>query len=242
MPDEVRRLLDELRASRRIVRVGSGDKTFEIHTDRLEALAKSVLRTITNEVVRHQPRRSLPKPTLLTACRSISALNILECVLQHLIQKKLLIQIGGNLGPADLQVQLTKQQRKALEEVLRQFSESGATPPTNKELADSTGRKLAEIDQLLNLSVEDGLIIRVADGLFFTPQTLDDLRVKCRETIDAVGPATMAQLRDAWGVTRKFAVPLCEYFDTLRITKRDGDNRVAGEAINESLVHTAEQL
>jgi selenocysteine-specific elongation factor len=38
----------------------------------------------------------------------------------------------------------------------------------------------------------------------------------------------MAELRDAWGVTRKFAVPLCEYFDSIGVTTRDGDLRSAG--------------
>ena len=240
MPDDVKRLMDELRKSGTIVRIGGGDRSFEIHTDRLEALAKSVLRIITDEVVKHQPRRSLPKPTLLTACRGITGQNILEGVFAHLMQKKQLVQIGGNLGPVDLQVQLTKAQRKALEDILCQFNSSGATPPTSKELADSTGRKLAEIDQLLNLSVEDGLIVRVADGLFFTPQVLEKLRAQCEATIAETGPATMAQLRDAWGVTRKFAVPLCEYFDGLGVTLRDGDTRSAGPAIGLPLIESAD--
>ncbi len=45
----------------------------------------------------------------------------------------------------------------------------------------------------------------------------------------------MAQLRDAWGVTRKHAVPLCEYLDEIGITKRDGDTRVVGPDIDRSL-------
>jgi len=45
----------------------------------------------------------------------------------------------------------------------------------------------------------------------------------------------MAELRDAWGVTRKFAVPLCEYFDSIGVTIRDGDLRSAGDAIGCSI-------
>ncbi len=235
MPDELQRLLDELRSSGEIVQLGSGEKTFEILQRRLDALAKSVLRTIREEVLRHQPRRSLPKPTLLTACRDITSTSLLESVIGLLVKQKLLVQIGENFGPADLQVQLTKAQRKALDEMLQRIAAGELAPPMSKDLAADVGQKLADAEQLLNLTVEDGLLHRVADGLYVTPQALEVARQKTKDAIDELGPATMAQLRDAWGVTRKHAVPLCEYLDEIGITKRDGDTRTAGPDIDRSL-------
>ena len=38
--------------------------------------------------------------------------------------------------------------------------------------------------------------------------------------------ATVAEIRDLLGTTRKFAVPLCEYLDRVQVTRRDGDLRV----------------
>ena len=85
MPDELDEQLTQLREVGSIVKLGERDRTFEIHIDRLEALGRSVLRTIREEVVRHQPRRSLPKPTLLTACRDITSQQILEAVIAWLL-------------------------------------------------------------------------------------------------------------------------------------------------------------
>ena len=235
MPGELQRLLDELRSAGEIVQLGSGERTFEILQRRLDALCKSVLRTIREEVLRHQPRRSLPKPTLLTACRDITSTSLLESVIGLLVKQKLLVQIGDNFGPADLQVQLTKAQRKARDEMLERISSGELAPLMSKELALEVGLKLADAEQLLNLSVEDGLLHRVADGLYVTPQALEAARQKTKAAIDELGPATMAQLRDAWGVTRKHAVPLCEYLDEIGITKRDGDTRTAGPDIDRSL-------
>ena len=235
MPGELQRLLDELRSAGEIVQLGSGERTFEILQRRLDALCKSVLRTIREEVLRHQPRRSLPKPTLLTACRDITSTSLLESVIGLLVKQKLLVQIGDNFGPADLQVQLTKAQRKARDEMLERISSGELAPLMSKELAVEVGLKLADAEQLLNLSVEDGLLHRVADGLYVTPQALEVARQKTKAAIDELGPATMAQLRDAWGVTRKHAVPLCEYLDEIGITKRDGDTRTAGPDIDRSL-------
>ena len=241
MPDELDEQLTQLREVGSIVKLGERDRTFEIHIDRLEALGRSVLRTIREEVVRHQPRRSLPKPTLLTACRDITSQQILEAVIAWLLKKKELVRIGDNLGPADLQVKLTKAQSRTRQAMLDAISDGGLTPPLAKELVQSLDQKPAEIDQLLNLTAEDGLIVKVGDGLFMTPESLDLAREKCKETLSEIQAegesegATMAQLRDGWGVTRKYAVPLCEYLDSIGVTIRQEDIRVAGPEIDTAL-------
>jgi selenocysteine-specific elongation factor len=235
MPDELQQLLTALRDDGKLIQLGRGDRAFEIHADRLESLAGSVLRTIRNEVIRHQPRRSLPKPTLLTACRAITSLNLLEFILEHLVKKKQLVTLGANLGPADLQVQLTKQQRKNRDEMLSKITAGMLAPPTSRELAKSLDLKLPDTEQLLNLWVEDAMLIRIGEGLYFTPDALNEARERCRDLLNDKGPATMAELRDVWGVTRKFSVPLCEYFDSIGVTIRDGDVRSAGEQIDTAL-------
>ena len=45
----------------------------------------------------------------------------------------------------------------------------------------------------------------------------------------------MSQLREAWGISRKFAVPLCEYYDAVEITVRQGDVRVPGPKLMTAL-------
>lgn len=228
MPDELQQLLSALREDGKLLQLGRGERSIEIHADRLESLASSVLRTVREEVIRHQPRRSLPKPTLLTACRAITSANLLEFIFEHLVKKKELVELGENLGPADLQVQLTKQQRKNRDEILAQIAAGDLTPPMLKDLAKSLDLKSADVEQLLNLWVEDAMLIRVGDGLYYTPEALDEARQRCVRQIEDHGPATMAELRDAWEVTRKYSVPLCEYFDAVGVTIRDGDLRSAG--------------
>lgn len=231
LPDELEKLLASLRDDGKLIQLGKSERAIEIHTDRLESLAASVLRTIRNEVIQHQPRRSLPKPTLLTACRAITSVNLLEFVIEHLVKTKQLVELGANLGPADLQAQLTKQQRKNRDELLSRISAGNLTPPTSKELARTLDLKLSDTEQLLNLWVEDALLVRIGEGLYFTTTALDEARKRCRDLLQKQGPSTMADLRDAWEVTRKYAVPLCEYLDSIGVTVRDGDLRSAGERI-----------
>ena len=228
MPDVLMELLEQLKKEKAIIRLGNRDRQFEIHVNRLAALGKSVLRTIHEEVVKNHPRRSLPRPTLITACREITSLQILDAVINELIRTKKLVRIGDNLGPSDLQVKLTKQQTKNRQAMLEAIVVGKLTPPTLKDLAQLIDQKTSEAEQLLNLTAEDGVLIRVGGGLYFTPGSIEEARQRCLSTIESNGPSTMAELRDAWEVTRKYSVPLCEYFDNVGVTIRDGDVRTAG--------------
>ncbi len=229
-------LIDSLKQQKLLMHIGSKDRRMLIHRKRLKSLAGSVMKTIKEELARHQPRRALPRNTLNTACREIAAPGLLDAVFAYLITKSELVQIGSNLGPADGQVKLTKNQQQARTQSLEAITQSGLKPPTLKELAASTGQKPAEIETLLNLSVEDGLLVKIADGLFFTPEAIEQARGMCENVLNELGEATMSQLREAWGVSRKFAVPICEHLDQLQVTTRTGDVRIAGPRIKDTII------
>lgn len=229
-------LIEQLKKQKLLKHIGSKDRRMLIHRKRLKSLAGSVMKTIKEELARHQPRRALPRNTFNTACREIAQPVLLDAVFEYLIAKSELVQIGPNLGPADGQVKLTKNQQQALTQSLEEIAQAALKPPTLKQLAASTGQKPAEIETLLNLSVEDGLLVKLADGLFFSPEAIEQARVVCENTLSEIGEATMSQLREAWGVSRKFSVPLCEHLDQLQVTTRNGDVRIAGPRIEESIV------
>ena len=227
-PPRYRELLDELRTSGQLVRLGGAERGLLVHKDRLAALSASVLKTIREVLAKHQPRRALPRELFLSSCRDIAHGTLIDAVFQQLVAKGELVKVGPHFGPADAQVKLTKNQQAARTKLLEEISAAGLTPPTTKELAASVGQTLDQITPLLHVSCEDGLLVKVADDLYFSTEAIERARQLCAECLEKTGPATMAQLRDGWNVSRKFSVPLCEFFDAHSLTVRNGDLRVAG--------------
>ncbi len=233
-------LMDELKEAGVVQHVGAAGSGVLMHRDRRDGLARAVLRTIRETIASQQPRRSLPEQTLLTACRGIAPPAVLQTIVDDLIRSGELVRVGSNVGPADAQVQLTKKQRAARTVILDAIAAGQLMPPTRKELAALTGLRPDDVNSLLNVCEEDGLLVRVGDDFLYTPASLDQARQQCVTLLDDVQQARLSDMRDAWGVTRKYAVPLCEYFDSNGLTRRDGDFRVAGPQLRQPLTETTE--
>ena len=71
-------------------------------------------------------------------------------------------------------------------------------------------------------------MVRVAPGIFYALQQIEDLKAELSSTFDHK-QFSAAQFRDAVGTTRKYAIPLLEYFDSLRFTTRTGDMRAVND-------------
>jgi len=164
----------------------------------------------------------------VSACGSLGPSEWLDAVFDDLLRTGELVSVGPNIGPADAQPKLTKNQQMTRAKILELIAAAGLAPPNVKELAVAVGQKPEAIVPLLTLCVEDGLLIRVSDDQYFTPSAIDTARRICRQTFDKLGAATLSQLRESWGITRKHAVPLGEYFDAQSVTLRDGDIRRPG--------------
>jgi selenocysteine-specific elongation factor len=228
-------LIATLKSAGTLVPIGPRDSKRMVHRSRLDAIAAAVEKRIRLELEAHQPRRALPRPLLQTACQHAGPAELVDAAFEKLLKERKLVRVGENIGPADAQVQLSKTQTAIRAKMLEQIGQGGLTPPNFKELAQLLGQKPEQIQTLLTLCVEDGLLVDIGDGLYYPPAALEQARVICQSTLAQHGEATMSQLREAWGVTRKYSVPLCEWFDAHHLTTRTGDLRRPGPELSKPL-------
>jgi len=80
--------------------------------------------------------------------------------------------------------------------------------------------------ELLGWLLEQGQITRVAPDVAFLPHTYAEMVAWAREQISTTGSVTVAQFRDRFGSSRKYALALLEHLDERKITRRAGDARV----------------
>ena len=90
----------------------------------------------------------------------------------------------------------------------------------------ATGIDVGIARKVLGKLAADGRIVRVNSEMHFSAGAMDQAKALVSERLTAHPEgATAAELREVLGVSRKYAIPLLEYFDAQGITKRDGDVR-----------------
>jgi selenocysteine-specific elongation factor len=127
---------------------------------------------------------------------------------------------------ASHEVQLSPTQQRVVDQVESDFLRTGAAPPSPAEALSHAGVTGDEEHELFQVLVEGKRLVRIKESLFFHTQALDTIQEKLvallRERKD-IGPA---DIKDLLGVSRKYAIPLLEYFDGRRVTMRVGERRV----------------
>ena len=107
------------------------------------------------------------------------------------------------------------------------LAERGIEPPTVKELAEHLCSEEKTLRDHLARLVRGGTITRISSDLFYAGEPLALLREKLLEQLESTGEITPAEFRDRTGLSRKFLIPLLEYFDREKLTIRVGDRRLA---------------
>jgi selenocysteine-specific elongation factor len=129
------------------------------------------------------------------------------------------VEEGAVVRLEDHRVELAPALQSASDALVRRLDEGGFAPPLAKDLdADRA---------LLRALVDRGELVKVGD-FYLTRERAQEAVSAVRGAIEARGPLTVAEIRDLLGTTRKYAVPLCEWLDATRVTRRQGDVRALG--------------
>ncbi len=113
------------------------------------------------------------------------------------------------------QVQLNPAQQRTVQEIMHQLRATPYTPPD----------VVIERELLLYLSMT-GHVIEVNDGIVYEARAWHEIYEWVLHTIDGSGSVSVAQLRDRFHTSRKYALAVLEYLDAKRITRRQDDVRV----------------
>jgi len=124
------------------------------------------------------------------------------------------------------EVRLTAEQQRAVDQIEQDFLRAEAAPPGPEEALGRAGIRGDEEHELFQVLVQGGRLVRVKESLFFHARALDAIQAKLvamlRERKE-IGPG---DIKDLLGISRKYAIPLLEFFDQRRVTARVGERRV----------------
>ena len=167
----------------------------------------------------------LPREELRARVFARAHAEIFEAVVERLTRGGTIVA-RDRVALASHRVSVSPAEARALEGVRDALERAGLTPPDTTSLASSLGLPPGAVDQALRLLARQRAVVRL-DTLWFATSALARLKDEVAELKAVPGARVdVASFKERYGVSRKFAIPLLEYLDRERVTRRVGDSRI----------------
>jgi selenocysteine-specific elongation factor len=203
-----------------------------VSRDNFERLSRTAVEAVKLYHQREPLARGLARETLRERHFAHAAPEVFRAVIARLEKDGVLVtekdvvrarEHGLELSPADTQLR---------DRIADAYEQAGLEAPGWDQVLAAAGiatREQAHARKILQLLLNEGTLVRVQGEMFFPSQALENLKRLLREFAAQHEPERLidvAKFKDLAGVSRKYAIPLLEYFDREHVTRRAGDQRV----------------
>ena len=135
------------------------------------------------------------------------------------------VEHNQRLALSGHQATFQDQDARQLEAVESLFRQQLFSPPSAAEVAEKTGLPAAKLEQLLRLLQEHQRLVAVGEGMLFHREAVERARQLIVEHIGQKGRLESVDFKYLVDTTRKFALPLLDYFDRVGLLRRVGNTR-----------------
>ena len=224
-PERLHHLLDSLQQSGRILAV---DREWFLHRDASDRLRTQTL-ALLEAFHRENPLRGGISREELRSRVGQAQERVFGQLLTTLEIEGVVRSERDQVRLAAHTIRLSADQERVVRGLEADFRGAGAAPPSPEEALARHGVKGSEKSELFQVLVADRTLVRVKESLFFHAEALRSIQEQLIALLRQKKEIGPADFKDLFGVSRKYAIPLMEYFDAQRVTVRVGERRVLRE-------------
>jgi selenocysteine-specific elongation factor len=151
---------------------------------------------------------------------------VFDFALDSLLRARKIESADGLLRLPGRDVAMKSDETQARSVIENAFASAGLKVPALKDVIADLKIDKARAEKIITLLLRDKTLIKISDDLVFHRKALDQLRSQVTAQKSRSPQLDVARFKDLTGVSRKYAIPLLEYLDRERVTKRVGDSRV----------------
>ena len=221
--------LESLEKSRKAVRLSSGQAgaveyfTTPRYVQKMRSAIENALLAFHNE---NPTSTGISKEALRQKAAARLSADCFDALLSDAQATKHAVINGGEVCHPQAGAGAQALEKQAAEALLAALREAGGSPATHDDIFSSCEIEPALGRRAMASLEKTGKAVRVTKELAFSTESLAQFEQAVRTRLADGASASAAELRDAMGTTRKYAIPLLEYFDDKGITRRSGDERV----------------
>lgn len=226
-PEFVKETVAAWQENGKAVVLKKGGKAAVIHRLNFEKVQAAFLDAIAAFHNAHPTRPGVSKVEIRMPAKSKIAPELLDLIIPALKEQGLIKERSGLLSLAEYKIELS-QQLLALKAQIAELLEQerfGTSSPA--EMAKRFSVKPETVAEVLGIMMASHEVVRAEGDIYFHPQAVAGAREKLVAFLQQHGEISISEFKDLLGgASRKYAMPLINHFDRLRITQREGDVRV----------------
>ena len=151
---------------------------------------------------------------------------VFNAVLRQLEKAGKIEASGEILRLAGRAVELDPQEKSARDQMVKAFESAGLAVPAAGDVLAGLKIDRARAEKILQLLLKEKVLVKVAENLIFHSSALAGLRELLARQKAKSDRINVGVFKELTGLSRKYAIPLLEYLDRERVTRRQGDERI----------------
>ncbi len=216
--------VSSLLSSRTIIQTDKENRVY-IHKNTFETLNKEILNFIGNYHKKNPLKGGMSKEELKSKFPPALGAKFFNLLLAQMTKGKEIVQEEDTIRLTSHTVSLGVGQEDIKQKILDAYKASKLTPPYFKELSKTLDVEQGAAKDVLLLLVKQGMIVKIKEELYYNVDVLADLKKRLVDFLKSNGEITTPQFKEMTGASRKYVIPLIEYFDSKNVTIRIGDIR-----------------
>ncbi len=223
-PNEIQTILRKMIGRGDILLVDS-EKLKVIEISQYQRLKEMALIQLREFHQRSPMRTGLAKEELRTKLPAEVDMKLFQILINGFIQSKEVILEKDKLRLPEHQISSADEKglvKRVEEAILR----GGLQPPSPKELSEEWSEEEEAVQAIIEHLVHDGVLVKIKSGMYFHRVHFENLKGELINFLKSHKEITISQFKELTGASRKYAIPLIEYFDQIKLTLRLGEKRV----------------
>lgn len=218
------RVLQARMSQQKAIQVDKEKKRY-VHQNAFTELQKAVTGHLSAYHKKNPLKSGMPKEELKSKLPAAVDIKLFMLALQQMTRNSVIEQEEDLVQLSGHRVSLGVDQRALRERILDVYEKEGLRPPYFKDLCRQMDTPLDQARQVLSLLVNEGRMVKIKEDLYYHSRPLERLKQTLVDFLTAHEEISTPQFKEMTGLSRKYVIPLIEYFDTIQLTIRIGDLR-----------------
>jgi len=215
--------LEEKKICFRFVEKG---QTLFLYQKYYDELKEILISTLSEFHQKNPTRRGISKTDLKVLVNVTDDLMLFNVVVDELMQKGEVSIVDNKVALTSHEIQVNEQQKKYMQEISSIILSEGFSTSNIEGISQQKNLPRDQVSEIISILLETGDLVRVEDGILFHQKNINNAKLKLNDFFKNNQSMTVGDFRKLLDTSRKYAVPLINYFDSLGITIRQGDVRV----------------